>query len=143
MAEDSPTADVVRLRRERDLYLRLLQLGEKSDLDAFLGEALALIVEVAGARQGYLELHDDDGGGRRFSMAHGFSADEVEAVRTAISRGIIAQALATGRTIVTPSAFLDPRFRDRESVRVGRIEAVLCAPVGQDPPLGVLYLQGR
>ena len=143
MAEDSPTADLIRLRRERDLYLRLLQLGEQTDLDAFLGEALALIVGVAGARQGYLELHDEEGGSRRFSIAHGFSDDEIEAVRTAISRGIIAQALATGRTIVTPSAFLDPRFRDRESVRVGRIEAVLCAPIGEDPPLGVLYLQGR
>src|SRR3989442_3657144 len=143
MAEDSPTADLIRLRRERDLYLRLLQLGEQTDLDAFLGEALALIVGVAGARQGYLELHDEEGGSRRFSIAHGFSDDEIEAVRTTISRGIIAQALATGRTIVTPSAFLDPRFRDRESVRVGRIEAVLCAPIGEDPPLGVPYLQGR
>src|SRR4029077_3208213 len=32
-------------------------------------------------------------------------------------------------------------FRDRGSVRLSRIEAVLCAPIGQDPPLGVLYLQ--
>src|SRR5262249_10867867 len=56
---------------------------------------------------------------------------------------IIAHALATGKTIVTQSALLDPRFRDRDSVRTGRIEAVICVPIGPDPPLGVLYLQGR
>ena len=67
----------------------------------------------------------------------------MENVRTAISRGIIAEALATGQTIVTPSAVLDPRFSARESVRRSRIEAVLCAPIGADPPRGVLYLQGR
>jgi GAF domain-containing protein len=38
---------------------------------------------------------------------------------------------------------LDPRFRERESVRIGRIEEVLCAPVGDCPLRGVLYLQGR
>ena len=38
---------------------------------------------------------------------------------------------------------LDPRFLSRESVQGAKIEAVLCAPIGSDPPLGVLYLQGR
>jgi Nif-specific regulatory protein len=135
---------VVRARRERDLYLRLLELGAQKELEPLLREALGLIVEVAGARQGYLEVHDDEGGeGRRWCIEHGFSADEIERVRAAISQGIIAEALATGQTIVTPSALLDPRFRDRGSVRMGRIEAVLCAPIGDDPPIGVLYLQGR
>ena len=51
--------------------------------------------------------------------------------------------LATGQTVDTPSAILDPRFSDRGSVRAMRIEAVLCIPIGQDPPLGALYLQGH
>src|SRR5205823_1738925 len=59
-----------------------------------------------------------------------------------ISDGIIAEALATGVTIVTQSAFSDPRFNARESIQVNQIEAVLCAPVGEDPPCGALYLQG-
>jgi len=75
-------------------------------------------------------------------MAHGLSELEVDGVRAAISRGIIAEAVATGQVIVTPSALLDPRFSERESVRLGQLEAVLCAPIGQDPPRGVLYLQG-
>jgi Nif-specific regulatory protein len=145
MPEPVPGGDLDRIRRERDLYRRLLDLGTQTDVEPFLKEALALVVDATGARQGYLELHDDADGtpGQRWSIAHGFSSDEVEAVRTAVSQGIIGKALATGRSIVTPSALLDPRFRDRESVRLGRIEAVLCSPIGDDPPIGVLYLQGR
>jgi transcriptional regulator with GAF, ATPase, and Fis domain len=140
----APDADSGRLRRERDLYLAMLDLGSQHDLDAFVAEALALIVEVAGAHQGYLEVHEDtDRRGRSWSVAHGFSKDEIAGVKDAVSHGIIAEALATGRTIETPSALLDPRFRERGSVRLSRIEAVLCAPIGDDPPLGVLYLQRR
>jgi Nif-specific regulatory protein len=145
MTDQGENAALAKLRRERDLYLRLLNLGRQSDLAPFLREALALIVEVVDARQGYLELHDDEEASEtpRWWIAHGLSDEEVEGVRAAISRGIIAEAIATGQTIVTPSAMLDPRFSERESVRLGRIEAVLCAPIGQDPPRGVLYLQSR
>src|SRR5205814_9475307 len=104
-----------------------------------------LLVEMTGARQGYLELRDDevDAAASRWSMAEGFTDAELEGVRSVISRGIIAEAIATGRTIMTPSAFLDPRFRDRGSVQLGKIQAVLCAPIGRETPIGVLYLQGR
>jgi Nif-specific regulatory protein len=64
-------------------------------------------------------------------------------VRSVISSGIIAEALATGSRIVTPSAMLDSRFGDRASVKVGQIEAVLCVPIEAASPLGVLYLQGH
>jgi Nif-specific regulatory protein len=138
-------SDFERITAERDLYLRLLQLGDEKYLGPLLKEALALIVELAETRQGYIEIHDEDDPTRppRWWIAHGFSQEEVDGVRAALSRGIIAEALATGETIVTPSALLDPRFNQRDSVRLGRIEAVMCAPIGEDPPRGVLYLQGR
>src|SRR5213594_4709834 len=143
MAADD-TDELARVRRERDLYRRLLELGRRDEPEPFLREALGLIVEVTGARQGYVELHDDDHTGTPcWSLAHGFTAEQLASVRAALSRGIIAEAVATGKTIVTPSALLDERFRARESVRVGQIEAVLCAPIGDDPPRGVLYLQNR
>jgi len=136
-------SEVQRVERERDLYLQLLNLGRQDQLMPFLKEALALIVELGQARQGYLELHDDDEGDRpKWWIAHGFSDQEVEHVRAQISQGIIGEAMATGKAQVTESAVLDPRFNARESIRRGRIEAVLCAPIGEDPPRGVLYLQG-
>src|SRR5437870_5372862 len=82
MAEESPNAELARTRRERDLYRRLLHLGQQNELGPLLKEALALVVEVTGARQGYLEIQDDDDrvGRQPWWMSHGFSADEVEAV---------------------------------------------------------------
>jgi GAF domain-containing protein len=56
---------------------------------------------------------------------------------------LIAEAMATGKMIQTESAFEDPRFQDQESVKLNQIPAVLCAPIGRDIPLGVLYLQER
>src|SRR6267142_6763737 len=114
----SETGELARLGRERDLYFRLLDLGKQQELDPFLREALGLIVEATEARQGYLELHADDTRGEPgWSLAHGFTPEQVEGVRAAISHGIVAQALATGRTVITPSALADERFHDRESVR--------------------------
>ena len=63
-------------------------------------------------------------------------------MRATISRGIIAESVASGRTIITPAAILDPRFSHRDSVRRASIQAVLCAPIGADRPRGVLYLTG-
>ena len=136
---------VARLERECELYLQLLNLGLQDDLAPFLEEALRLITEVVGAHQGYLEVAPcgDAKGGPHWWAAHGLSELEVGDVRSAISRGIIAEAMTTGKTIVTRSASHDQRFQERRSVREGRIEAVVCAPIGGTPPLGAVYLQRR
>ena len=136
--------DLVGLTSERDFYRRLLDLGGESELAPLLEQALALIVEVTGASTAYLELYDDDPGGEpRFWRGHRCSAGDLQAIRASISRGIIAQALTEGRTVETASALDDPRFEDLGSVRRNAIQAVLCAPVGTSPPIGVVYLQGR
>jgi Nif-specific regulatory protein len=137
--------ELLKVQRERDLYRQLLDLGRKDEIEPFLEEALALFVQVAGARRGYLELRDERDGddSPRFWIARGCTDAELAEIRDAFSRGVIAEALATGKTIVTASALLDPRFKDRGSVRRNRIEAVLCAPLGVTSPLGVLYLQDR
>lgn len=134
-----------RLRRERDLYLRLLELVRCRELEPLLREGLRLIVETVNVSRGYLELLDegDDPGNPRWWMAHGLSPSEIAGVRSEISRGIIGETLARSEAVVTASAVDDPRFSGLQSVKRARIEAVLCAPIGSDPPRGVLYLQGR
>ena len=145
MSELGDREELLRVRTERDLYLKLLDLGGEQDLAGFVEQALVLVVEITGAQRGYLELEDpgNGGGNARWCRSRGFESEEIEEVRGAISRGIIAEALASGHTVSTPSAMLDPRFSERGSVQRGRIEAVLCALVGEAPPLGVVYLQGR
>jgi Nif-specific regulatory protein len=138
--------DRAALVSERDFYRRLLELGGQDELEPLLERALQLIVEVTGAEVAYLELRDpgDDEPAAlpRFWKGHGVSADSVHQIRSSISSGIIARTLLEGRTMMTPSAFDDDRFLDLGSVRHHEIRAVLCAPVGSHPPVGVVYLQG-
>ncbi len=135
------TDDRDALRRERDFYLRILQLGEREDIEAFLDASLALVMEASGATKGFLELHERDKGGRWW-LACGFTTEDIDAIRAETSRGIIGEALATGRTVQTASAASDPRFSDRTSVQRNDVAGVLCAAVGT-PPMGVVYLQGE
>jgi Nif-specific regulatory protein len=128
------------LRHERDLYLGLLELSFHADPEPLLKNALELVVGLVEATQGYLELFDRDGRSEGPSYSIGFPEDRVGSVRDLVSHGIIAEAVATERMVVTSSALLDPRFRDRASVQQSNIHAVVCAPIGSDPPRGVLYL---
>jgi hypothetical protein len=43
MTDQAESAELAKLRRERDLYLRMLNLGRQSQLGPFLREAPALI----------------------------------------------------------------------------------------------------
>ncbi len=140
MTEPTPREDVA---NERDFYRRLLDLGNQQEVAPLLDQALALIVEVTHAQTAYLELYDDDSHKPRFWRGHQLSDRELTSIRASISGGIIARAITEGRTIETPSAALDDRFADLGSVRQHAIQAVLCTPVGIDPPIGVVYLQGR
>jgi len=144
MSDLGSNEELNRVQRERDLYLGLLELGVETELPAFLQRALALIVDLSGALQGYIEVQgQSEVDSEAWSIAQGCTDVEIQSIRTSISRGIIAEALATGETVVTPSAMLDERFSSSESVRMHKIQAALCVPVGGDGALGVLYLQGR
>jgi Nif-specific regulatory protein len=125
------------------LYRAVLELGDHDDPDRLLDEALGLVIVATGAHQGYIELRDDSADSARESwwIARACTPSEIDEIRTNISRGIIAKALATGETIVTHSAFRDERFSQLDSVRTRGIAAVICAPIGRDAGLGVVYLQ--
>ncbi len=136
-----------RARRERDLYLRLLELGAEDDVRALLAQALSLVVSATKAEQGYLELYGANG--PRASLRHHLGDEEVSRVKQALSTGIIEEALRSGQTVSTANALDDPRYQGFESVKAQRIQAVLCAPlvlrssVGPTAAIGVLYLAGR
>lgn len=131
------------LAAERDLYLSLLELGHQTELQASLEEALRLAVEVTGAEQGYLHLGAEGEAEPRWAIARSGDERDVATIRARISNGIVRHAMASGETVHTPSALLDPMLNDLLSVRERKIEAVLCIPLGGTPPAGVLYLQKR
>ncbi len=132
-----------RLKRERDFYKRLVELNHATAIEPLLQEALQFALELSGAEQAYLRLNDGDlETPHPASLAHECTTDDLTSIEDRISQGIVAEAMAKGQTIQTPSALLDARFKDRKSVRSREIEAVLCAPIGSSPD-GVIYLQGR
>ena len=57
-----------------------------------------------------------------------------------MSGGIVAETIASGKTVATASARVDPRFAGNKSVQTARIEAVVCAPIAR---AGALYVAGR
>lgn len=144
--EEAVDEDRERLRQERDLYRTLLDLGAHDSIETLTETALALVTRMCGARKGYLEIFDErsvNAEPLRWQVALGCSPEEIEQIQDFVSHGIIAEAVASGEPVVTASALLDRRFRDRRSVQQNHIEAVLCVPIGADAAMGVLYLQDR
>lgn len=129
------------LELQRDLYKLLLNTGEENmSIDTCFSKALRLVVEITGARIGYIELRNPQG--QSWWSNYQCTEDDISVIRGQISSGIIAESLESDETIVTPSAFLDPRFSTRESVQAAKIEAVLCSPISDGETKGVVYLQG-
>ena len=133
------------LTRERDLYLKLLELNTHEQIEPFLEEALLLLVDSSRAERGYIELYSPES--RDCSppwwYAEGITEEELLGVRHQLSGQLIAGALARAEVVETACAVQDSRYEDIDSVRRNSIRAVLCAPIGVRQPVGVVYLQGR
>lgn len=136
------SAELARLRKERDLYQRCLDLCQTNDPAPLLTEAVRVLCELAGAELGYIEIVDTiTRPERRWSADVGVAQGHRELIQARVSRGIIAEAIETGETLHIPDALLDERFGDRESVRSQNIKAVLCVPLRDEGVVGVVYLQ--
>jgi Nif-specific regulatory protein len=130
--------------RDRDFYRALVDLGNHESLDALLPAALDVIVNRVRARETLIEVMGDDGVAvSRHVVSSGCEGGREDAISTFVSRGIIGEAMATGKTVMTANAAEDARLGQFESVKQHQIEAVLCVPVGRDVPVGVVYLQGK
>lgn len=106
----------------------------------YIEQALNLVTEIVEARLGYIEFYDCKGE-RCWAVSH-CDIEDVKSIRSQISGTIISEAIATGKTIITPSAILDDRFNQANSVITGKIESVLCSPIKCDELDGIIYLQG-
>ncbi len=130
-----------RVLLERDLYRSLIEVAAASNAQTQLAEVLERLVALTGAERGYLELYQDDSADA-LAVSHHCSPEQEAEIRSVTSRGIVAAALASGKTVHTPAALLDQRFSSQPSVQNQRLEAVLCVPLSSVNP-GVVYLEGR
>ena len=136
------TTELDSVRRERDFYRSLAGLTEHDSLPALLDAALGVLIARVSAREAMIEVIDDAIDGAHV-VAYGCERDRLTEISSFVSRGIIGEAVATGKTIATANAAEDPRFLQFESVQRHRLEAVLCVPIGQAAHAGVVYLQGK
>jgi Nif-specific regulatory protein len=136
-------SDVRRERGDVSFYRQLIELARQEDLDTLLARALEILSTRVRAREAVIEVMDDGVASRPQAVANGCDTLRLAEISKFISRGIISEAMATGKTVVTANATEDPRFRDFASVRRHKLEAVLCVPIGRDVPVGAIYLQGR
>ncbi|MBV1861545.1 MAG: AAA family ATPase, partial [Nannocystaceae bacterium] len=92
----SPETAGLRQELERDLYQKCLSLAREEDPRPLIDEALKLLVEIAGARAGYIELRDTRADAHRgWVAAAGLEDEERATIEQRISHGVIAEAVET------------------------------------------------
>lgn len=135
--------DLLQLQYQCELYQLLLNSSydNSKGIDFIIKSVLDLIVKITQATIGYIELKDNNN--KLYWSTYQCSDREILEIKKRISSGIITEALEFGETIVTPAAYLDPRFKDYESVQAGTIKAVLCSPIKTGTLTGVIYLEGN
>lgn len=110
------------------------------EMGAWLERIVGQLAEVISAERGYVELYRKDG--QTLTVSFRCTTAQEEEIRGVMSKGIVASAIASGKTVHTPFALLDERFGKQPSVQNQRLEAVLCAPFA-GVQAGVLYLEGQ
>ncbi len=125
---------------ERELLWEMTQWPLPDEMGAWLERIVAKLAAVIFAERGYVELYRKDG--QTLTVSFRCTTEQEEEIRGVTSRGIVASAIASGKTVHTPFALLDERFGKQPSVQNQRLEAVLCAPLS-GTQAGVLYLEGQ
>lgn len=125
------------LEAERDFLYSLLRLRHRSEARPLVSEALRLLVFVADASLGHIEVFSDALDAPPFALSE--STDPPQ-VHTAIGHQVIGRAFAERRTIAAESAKEDSRLRQIVAVQEHDIEAVLCVPVEAWTVRSVVYL---
>lgn len=125
---------------ERDLYRSLLDLAGLEEPDSFMEGTCTLLKETTQADVVFLGAFDGDD--LVWCTSSGLSAERRDAVVDTLSRTILKVAINQRRTIHLASAFLDPEFKEHESVRKNQVGSVIAAPVYlADSLQGAIYLQ--
>lgn len=125
------------LRTERDLYLRLLELGHYTEIEVVLREGLRLVLEVTGARQGHLQLLDEGAAlsDPSWVVSRGLSAEDVENLGHSLRDPQVEQTLHDGKTVI------GTKTRTDLGGGMESADTTLLAPIGDHPARGIVYLR--
>lgn len=125
-----PAARAKSRRLARAAYL----VNASLDLDAVLGHALDLAVEIMSAERGFLILREG-----HFVAAPRNATARPNALRP--PQALVDHALDTGEAIFTSDALTDPRWHDLPSPTTGDARSIACVPLRiRERTIGVVYL---
>ncbi len=119
------------------MYQAALSFGCESSVQGVTDKVLDIAMAAVKPIYCYIFVLDETGK----NLVPKAWRDPLRSKRRQISRAIVMRALQHGHSILTPDAATDIRFNQNESVVIGGIRSVLCAPlVARDRVTGVLYM---
>ncbi len=102
-------------------------VGKSISLDAMLPHLIAVIAEVLRADRATLFLHDDRS---RELFSRVVQGGDVNEIRIRDDSGVAGAVFTTGRTLIIPDAYADPRFAPEIDEQTGyRTRDILCVPI--------------
>lgn len=134
------------LKRERDVFLRLLEISRRLCsmlvLQELIDTILDTVLEITGAERGFLILEEEDE--LRVRASRNIDREAVRKAELKVSHSISRHVLGNGEPVLTGDARADRRTRDFASVVDLKLESVLCVPLKmRGKPIGVIYVDNR
>ena len=123
------------------LYQVARAVSTERDAKKMLLRVIALCSQAVGASHGYIFAQSGGVQRKELDLEAAYEKDASDA--PVVSTTIIRRVFRHGRAILTSDAASDARFSGRDSVILGGIRSVICAPlVAMEQVLGVIYLCG-
>ena len=146
LTEVTDASQVELLQKEREIFLRLLEITKglcsTLVLSDLLGMILDTVIDISGAERGFLILNRE--GELSIEGSRNIDRETVKKAEVKVSRSITRQVLESGRPVLTGDAQHDPRTQTFASVTDLRLESVLCVPLRlRGRSLGVVYVDNR
>lgn len=136
------------LAHERQALHALYEVGQAVnstlELAEVLNQVMDRIIQLTGAERSFLMLRDENTDEMEVRVARNVDRAVMTQADFAVSRTIVQQVTAEGKSIATTNAQADPRFAAQESVVAYSLRSILCVPlIVRDQVTGVIYADNR
>ncbi len=142
--EDDSQLEV--LKKERDIFLKLLEINRNLNSKIVLRDLLDLmidtVIDVTAAQRGFLLLVE--GKEIRVTAARNMDKENIKDPEFKLSHAIAMSVLDTGSAVLSDDVLADPRFADLREERQLKLRSTLCVPVRIDERyIGAIYVDHR
>ena len=134
------------LKKEREIFLKLLEVNRNLNSKVVLMDLLELfvdtVVEVTSAERGFLLL--GTGTDVEITVARNMDHEAIRDPASKFSSALACGVVESGSAICCDNASKESRFKDDATVKKLGIKSVLCVPIRTgEVPLGAIYVDNR